>query len=53
MTTIPASLLILNGKSADNALLREAVSLLRTEGVELHVRVTWEKVMQSAMSKKR
>lgn len=43
MTTIPASLLILNGKSADNALLREAVSLLRTEGVELHVRVTWEK----------
>lgn len=43
MTTFPASLLILNGKSADNSLLREAIGLLRDEGVTLHVRVTWEK----------
>ncbi|MEB6378393.1 lipid kinase YegS [Leclercia adecarboxylata] len=43
MATYPASLLILNGKSAGNDLLREAVSLLRDEGVQIHVRVTWEK----------
>lgn len=43
MTTFPASLLILNGKGAGNDLLREAVTLLRDEGVEIHVRVTWEK----------
>ncbi|WP_054180249.1 lipid kinase YegS [Trabulsiella odontotermitis] len=43
MTTFPASLLILNGKGADNALLRDAVMQLRDEGVEIHVRVTWEK----------
>ncbi len=43
MATYPASLLILNGKSAGNDLLREAVTLLRDEGVQIHVRVTWEK----------
>ncbi|MTH47340.1 lipid kinase YegS [Intestinirhabdus alba] len=43
MAHLPASLLILNGKSADNQPLREAVSLLRDEGVALHVRITWEK----------
>lgn len=43
MAKFPASLLILNGKSADNPLLREAIALLRNEGVDIHVRVTWEK----------
>ena len=43
MIAFPASLLILNGKSADNPPLREAIALLRDEGVEIHVRVTWEK----------
>ena len=39
MTT---ALLILNGKGAAIEELREAVSALRAEGVELNVRVTWE-----------
>ena len=43
MTSDPSSLLILNGKSAGDETLREAVTLLRNEGIELHVRVTWEK----------
>lgn len=43
MANFPASLLILNGKGADNPTLREAIGLLRDEGVEIHVRVTWEK----------
>ena len=43
MIAFPASLLILNGKSADNLPLRDAIALLRDEGVEIHVRVTWEK----------
>jgi len=43
MATYPASLLILNGKGSGNELLREAVTLLREEGVVIHVRVTWEK----------
>ena len=43
MATYPASLLILNGKGTGNDLLREAVTLLREEGVVIHVRVTWEK----------
>mgnify|MGYP003773587023 FL=1 len=43
MTSDPSSLLILNGKSAGDDTLREAVTLLRNEGIELHVRVTWEK----------
>ncbi|STQ60665.1 lipid kinase [Pseudescherichia vulneris] len=30
-------------KSAGDDTLREAVTLLRNEGIELHVRVTWEK----------
>ncbi len=40
MTDFPVSLLILNGKSADNAALREAIMLLREEGMTIHVRVT-------------
>lgn len=43
MANFPASVLILNGKSADNPVLREAIGLLRDSGVEIHVRVTWEK----------
>lgn len=43
MANFPASLLILNGKSADNQPLREAITLLRDEGIQIHVRVTWEK----------
>lgn len=37
------SLLILNGKNADNVVLRGAVMALRSSGYILHVRVTWEK----------
>ncbi len=43
MANFPASLLILNGKSADNQPLREAITLLRDEGIQIHVRVTREK----------
>jgi len=43
MDSIPASLIVLNGKGAGNDLLRSAVKLLREEGITLHVRVTWEK----------
>ena len=43
MSTFPASLLILNGKGANEPQLREAVNLLRDEGIDIHVRVTWEK----------
>lgn len=43
MIAFPASLLILNGKSADNLPLRDAIAKLRDEGVQIHVRVTWEK----------
>ena len=43
MIAFPASLLILNGKSADNIPLRDVIAELRDEGVEIHVRVTWEK----------
>lgn len=43
MSDFPASLLILNGKGANTPQLREAVELLRDEGVTVHVRVTWEK----------
>ena len=43
MIAFPASLLILNGKSADNLPLRDAIAQLRNESVEIHVRVTWEK----------
>ena len=41
--TFPVSLIILNGKSAENESLREAVKALRDEGYTLHIRVTWEK----------
>jgi YegS/Rv2252/BmrU family lipid kinase len=37
------SLLILNGKSAGDDMLREAIHLLRGEGMDIQVRVTWEK----------
>ncbi len=43
MTDFPPSVLILNGKGAGNPQLREAITQLRDEGVEIHVRVTWEK----------
>ncbi|RKR63786.1 lipid kinase YegS [Yokenella regensburgei] len=43
MTTVPASLLILNGKGAGEPLLRDAVTTLREGGATVHVRVTWEK----------
>ncbi|MXS50825.1 YegS/Rv2252/BmrU family lipid kinase, partial [Escherichia coli] len=43
MAEFPASLLILNGKSTDNLPLREAIMLLREEGMTIHVRITWEK----------
>lgn len=41
--TFPVSLIILNGKSAENDAVREAVKILRDEGYTLHIRVTWEK----------
>lgn len=43
MSNFPDSLLILNGKSAGDEMLREAITLLRSEGVDIQVRVTWEK----------
>lgn len=43
MAIYPDSLLILNGKSAGNDLLRQAVMDLREDGARIHVRVTWEK----------
>ncbi|AKL11205.1 putative lipid kinase YegS [Phytobacter ursingii] len=43
MSNFPGSLLILNGKSAGDDMLREAIHLLRSEGMDIQVRVTWEK----------
>ncbi|XTZ39783.1 lipid kinase YegS [Salmonella enterica] len=43
MSEFPSSLLILNGKSAGDETLREAITLLRDEGMDIQVRVTWEK----------
>lgn len=43
MSAFPTSLLILNGKNAGDDPLREAVKLLRDEGMDIQVRVTWEK----------
>ncbi|WP_058914357.1 lipid kinase YegS [Entomohabitans teleogrylli] len=43
MAEKPLSLLILNGKSAGDDALRQAVTTLREEGFPLLVRVTWEK----------
>ena len=42
MTSMPHTLLILNGKEAGNQDVRNAVKNLRDEGVTLHVRVTRE-----------
>lgn len=42
MTSMPHTLLILNGKEAGNQDVRNAVKNLREEGATLHVRVTWE-----------
>ncbi len=39
---MPSVFLILNGKHADKPLIRNAVTQLRTEGIDLQVRVTWE-----------
>lgn len=41
--TFPVSLIILNGKNAENDPLRDAVTALRDEGYTIHIRVTWEK----------
>nr|WP_113867890.1 lipid kinase YegS [Brenneria salicis]NMN90933.1 lipid kinase YegS [Brenneria salicis ATCC 15712 = DSM 30166]RBP60535.1 lipid kinase YegS [Brenneria salicis ATCC 15712 = DSM 30166]RLM30135.1 lipid kinase YegS [Brenneria salicis ATCC 15712 = DSM 30166] len=38
----PVTLLILNGKSADNEELRAAIKAFRQDGYHLDVRVTWE-----------
>ncbi|WP_090133797.1 lipid kinase YegS [Kosakonia oryziphila] len=43
MGKIPGSLLILNGKSAGDETLRAAIARLRDEGMNIQVRVTWEK----------
>lgn len=48
MIAFPASLLILNGKSADNLPLRDVIAELRDEGVEIHVRVTGKKATHNA-----
>lgn len=42
MGATPQALLILNGKGADNELLRQAVATQRNAGAALAVRVTWE-----------
>lgn len=42
MTSMPQTLLILNGKEAGNQDVRNAVKNLREKGATLHVRVTWE-----------
>ena len=52
MATYPDSLLILNGKSAGNDLLRQAIQGLRDDGARIHVRVTWEKATRHAISMK-
>ena len=41
-STTPRWRLILNGKSAGNDAVRDAVAMLRDSGVRLDVRVTWE-----------
>ncbi|ELY5855314.1 lipid kinase YegS [Cronobacter malonaticus] len=43
MSRSVGSFLILNGKSADNEILRGSVKLLRDQGHLIEVRVTWEK----------
>ncbi len=52
MSTFPASLLILNGKGANEPQLREAVNLLRDEGIDIHVRVTGKRAMPLGLSMK-
>ncbi|WON75830.1 lipid kinase YegS [Serratia sp. UGAL515B_01] len=42
MNPYPPSLLIINGKGASNEQVRAAVNKFRSEGLILHVRVTWE-----------
>ena len=42
MEQLPVTLVILNGKGADNDTLRSAVQVMREEGYTLHIRVTWE-----------
>ncbi|MCT4712362.1 lipid kinase YegS [Enterobacteriaceae bacterium H11S18] len=42
MEKFPESLVILNGKNANNDILRSAVNIMRDEGYQLHMRVTWE-----------
>ena len=52
MSTVPASLLILNGKVANEPQLREAGNLLREEGMDMHVRGTRERAMPLGFSMK-
>ncbi len=52
MSTFPASLLILNGKGANEPQLREAVNLLRDEGIDIRIRVAWERAMPLGLSMK-
>lgn len=42
MQKFPTTLVILNGKGANNPELRSAVDVMREEGYRLHMRVTWE-----------
>lgn len=43
MEQFPVTFVILNGKGAENDILRSAVNVMRDEGYTLHIRVTWEK----------
>lgn len=42
MEKFPETLAILNGKGANNDVLRSAIKVMREEGYTLHIRVTWE-----------
>lgn len=42
MDKFPVTLAILNGKGANNDVLRSAIGVMRDEGYTLHIRVTWE-----------
>ncbi|KEA50539.1 MULTISPECIES: lipid kinase YegS [Mangrovibacter] len=42
MKTLASSMLILNGKLANDPILRDTIHQFRERGFDLHVRVTWE-----------
>jgi hypothetical protein len=52
MATYPDSLLILNGKSASNDLLRQAMVDLREDGARIHVRSRGKKATRHGISMK-